>query len=216
MAESANLPDSTAAFAELSELAVSTRPLTEILRRTATLTREAAAGHGVMLGICLPRDEFSVPVIRCLVGHALEQVGVVEGVRGDILLALSEACTNVLDHAGPGDAYQVAVTIGPDRCELRVVDVGRGYDHASVVAPSGSDADLAAERGRGLGLMRALVDHLELVSEPEEGTLVRLVKQLAFDETTPVRRLLFQALHGGVRAVAGPEPCPSDQRQPPA
>lgn len=174
---------------------------------------DASAGYGVTLAICLPRDELSVPVIRHLVRHALDQVGVLEEVSSDIELALTEACTNVLDHAGPGDAYEVTVTIGPQRCELRIVDIGHGFDHASVAAPTGPDRDLDAERGRGLGLMQALVDHIELLSEPEEGTLVRLVKQLAFDENAPTRRLLFQALHGGTHRPDA-EPYPRDGQQP--
>jgi serine/threonine-protein kinase RsbW len=148
-----------------------------------------------MLAIRLPRDELSVPVIRHLVGDALRHIGVLDEVRTDIELALTEACTNVLDHAGPGDSYDVTVTIRPDRCELRIIDIGHGFDHSSFVESASSDLDMTAERGRGLGLMHSLVDHIELVSEPEEGTLVRLVKQLAFDEDVAARRLLFRALH---------------------
>jgi serine/threonine-protein kinase RsbW len=166
-------------------------------------------GYGVTLAICLPRDELSVPVIRHLTRHALDQVGVLDEISSDIELALTEACTNVLDHAGPGDAYEVTVTIGPERCELRVVDVGHGFDHTSVAISAGSDGGLIAERGRGLGLMQALVDHIELVSEPEAGTLVRLVKRLGFDESAPGRRLLYQALHGGTGTTAAVEPFPS-------
>ncbi|HWC34391.1 MAG TPA: ATP-binding protein [Mycobacteriales bacterium] len=152
-------------------------------------------GYGVTLTVCLPRDALSVPIIRRLVRHALDEVGVLESISDDIGVALTEACANVLDHAGPGDAYDVAVTIGPTRCELRVVDIGRGFDHAAVAATSEQRTDHVDERGRGLGLMHALVDHIELVSEPEAGTLVRLVKQLAFDDDAPARRLLFQAMH---------------------
>ena len=165
------------------------------------------AGYGVTLAVCLPRDALSVPVIRRLVRHALDEVGVLEHVSDDIAVALTEACANVLDHAGPGDAYEVAVTIGPERCELRVVDVGRGFDHTAVAVAKEDSGDHIAERGRGLGLMRALVDHIELVSEPEAGTLVHLVKELAFDDDAPARRLLFQALHN---APAGVGPAPEE------
>lgn len=154
---------------------------------------ERRPGYGVNLAICLPRDALSVPVIRHLVRYALERVGVVETVIADIEVALTEACANVLHHSGPGDAYDVSVAIGPEICELRVVDVGHGFDHTSVQSRTGTH-DLDAERGRGLQLMHALVDHIELVSAPEEGTLVHLVKKLAFDDDAPVRRLLFQAL----------------------
>lgn len=177
----------------------------------------APVGYGVTLAVCLPRDALSVPVIRRLVRHALDEVGVLEQISDDIALALTEACANVLDHAGPGDAYEVAVAIGPARCELRVVDVGRGFDHAAVEAATEAADDHIAERGRGLGLMHALVDHIELLSEPEAGTLVHLVKELAFDDDAPARRLLFQALHhapaGGAPAPDGHGPYPSGDVQ---
>jgi serine/threonine-protein kinase RsbW len=169
------------------------------------------------LAVCLPRDALSVPVIRRLVRHALDEVGVLQQISDDIALALTEACANVLDHAGPGDAYEVAVAIGPARCELRVVDVGRGFDHTAVEAATEAADDHIAERGRGLGLMHALVDHIELLSEPEAGTLVHLVKELAFDDDAPARRLLFQALHhapaGDAPAGDGPGPYPSGDVQ---
>ncbi|HET7312521.1 MAG TPA: ATP-binding protein [Mycobacteriales bacterium] len=144
------------------------------------------------LAICLPRDELSVPVIRHLVRYALDQVGVIDAISSDIEVALTEACANVLRHAGPGDSYEVGVAIGPDNCELRVVDAGRGFDHSTVQSTLGPH-DLDAERGRGLRLMHALVDHIELVSAPEKGTLVHLVKQLVFDDSARARRLLSQS-----------------------
>lgn len=155
---------------------------------------QGSYGYGVSLALCLPRDAISVPVIRHLVRNALDEVGVMGSISDDIEIALTEACANVLRHAGPGDAYNVSVTIGPECCELRVVDIGHGFDHATV-SKHLVDDDLSAERGRGLGLMKALVDEIELVSAPEEGTLVKLVKQLDFDETAPARKLLFEALH---------------------
>jgi serine/threonine-protein kinase RsbW len=133
-------------------------------------------GHHIALSIRLPRDASSVPLIRHLVRHTLEQIAVVSEVRGDIELALTEACSNVLRHAGPGDDYDVSVSVGPDTCELQVVDVGHGFDYETVQV---EEPD--AEQGRGLRLMRLLVDRIELVSAPKKGTLVRMVKALQFD-----------------------------------
>lgn len=153
-------------------------------------------GYGVTLTLRLPRDRLSVPVTRHLARYALTEVGVLEEIVDDIELALAEACANVLTHSGPGDSYDVSMTIDPDICEIRVIDIGHGFDHVTVMETADlGTPDLNAERGRGLGLMLALVDHIELRSEPESGTLVRLVKTLKFDEEAAARRLLFQALH---------------------
>jgi anti-sigma regulatory factor (Ser/Thr protein kinase) len=46
------------------------------------------------------------------------------------------------------------------------------------------------ERGRGILLMRALVDSIDFDSRPETGagTIVRLVKRRDFDGPPPIRR----------------------------
>ncbi len=140
---------------------------------------DPSRGHGIRLSVELPRDSKSVPVIRHLTRFALRAAGVTEEVTYDIELALSEACTNVLEHAGEGDAYEVAVAVRPDRCELRITDTGRGFDHVSV---RDRRAGLDAERGRGMALMQAVMDRVDFLSEPESGTLVALTKYLRFDD----------------------------------
>ncbi|HET6795382.1 MAG TPA: ATP-binding protein [Acidimicrobiales bacterium] len=149
-----------------------------------------AGGHGIFISLQLPRDHKSVPVIRHLVRHALTELGVVDDVTGDVELALTEACANVLDHAGSGDAYEVSVAVRGDRCVLRIVDTGHGFDHQSVML---TEAGLDDERGRGLALMHALVDRVHLVSEPERGTLVTMTKHLVFGEGSAGPTLLGTA-----------------------
>ena len=146
----------------------------------------------VALTLRLPRDRFSVPVVRHLTEYALLEVGAHAVDAHDIELALAEACANVLTHAGPGDVYDVEVIIGPYNCVIRVTDVGTGFDTATLPAMAGHDA----ESGRGLGLMHALMDHVRLESEPHGGTVVQLVKSLNFHEDAPARRLMKAARRG--------------------
>ena len=60
------------------------------------------------LVLCLPRDEKTVQVARHIVRHAMREVGVAAECVSDVEVALSEACTNVLVHSGPGDEYDGA------------------------------------------------------------------------------------------------------------
>jgi len=85
------------------------------------------------------RDHVSIALLRHLVRVLLTEVGVVDEDRGDVELAVSEAATNVVDHSGGEDAYEVAITIGPALAELRVVDLGRGFDHANLSLESAVD-----------------------------------------------------------------------------
>jgi serine/threonine-protein kinase RsbW len=115
----------------------------------------------------------------------MSEVGVSEDSVHDISVALTEACTNVLKHSGPGDEYEVSVEVDGDQCVIRVVDTGRGFDSTSLGL---ADADVSAERGRGIQLMRALVDQVRFISKPEAGTIVHLEKTLQYEDGSFVRR----------------------------
>jgi serine/threonine-protein kinase RsbW len=133
----------------------------------------------ISLALTLPRDEQTVPVARHIVRNAMEQVDVEVTCVDDMELALSEACTNVLVHSGPGDQYVVRLDLEDRLGLIRVIDVGRGFDSAGLQA---GDALPEDERGRGLGLMQALVDRVDFTSRAEAGTIVTLEKVLTYDD----------------------------------
>lgn len=175
-------------------------------------------GFRMTLSLQLPRDKLSVGVLRHLVSDVLREVGVLDEDRSDVELAVTEAAANVIEHSGAGDAYEVTVTIGPSLAELRVVDVGRGFDHILLSETVAGPDD---ERGRGLALMNALVDQVRFVSAPERGTVVHLIKRLGFDDLSPARRLMLaslaseQAADGTVQSKEGAaaKVRPSDRRK---
>src|SRR4029450_4774309 len=101
------------------------------------------------LALTLPRDEQTVPVARHIVRNAMEQVGVDETCVYDVELALSEACTNVLVHSGPGDQYVVRLDLEDRLGVIRVIDVGHGVDSARLQA---QDALPERERGAARGV----------------------------------------------------------------
>jgi serine/threonine-protein kinase RsbW len=136
------------------------------------------------LSLLLPRDELTVPVARHLTAGAMEQLGVDPACASDIQVALTEACTNVILHSGPGDEYEVAVEVDEATCVIRIIDHGHGFDAAAL-----RGADDSAESGRGVTLMDALVDQVVFESRPENGTIVHLEKTLSYDEGSVVRRL---------------------------
>jgi serine/threonine-protein kinase RsbW len=87
--------------------------------------------------LVFPRETISVPVMRRILGQTLDKLGVHEECVADLLLAVTEACTNVLRHSGPGFRYEVTATVGKHICVLEVVDNGRGFDLAAL-PPHGS------------------------------------------------------------------------------
>jgi serine/threonine-protein kinase RsbW len=128
--------------------------------------------------LVLRREAASVPLVRHILKSSLFELGVADEDVADVELAVTEACANAVLHAGgTPDEYEVHTKIEDDRCEIRVIDTGRGFDHGSAEqAPRRSD-----DGGRGLTIMRASVDTIQFVSEPERGTIVCLVKRLRFD-----------------------------------
>ena len=133
----------------------------------------------------LPGEAESVNVIRDVVGQALAAVGVTADCVSDIVLGLGEACTNVVDHAAPGDDYEVCVRFDLARCTISVRDEGGGFD---VDGLQRGLPDPSAEHGRGVAIMCAVMDQVDLAVEPEGGTVVKLVKLLTLDPTGPLTR----------------------------
>ncbi|MDX6226093.1 MAG: serine/threonine-protein kinase RsbW [Frankiales bacterium] len=136
--------------------------------------------------LCLPRDELSIPVVRRTLGGALKALGVPADEAHDIQVAVTEACTNVLDHVEDGDEYAVTCSVSEDVASIEVVDTGRGFDSESLGL---SEADHSAEEGRGLQLIRALVDKVQFTRQDERGSVVRFQKQLHLPETAPAKQL---------------------------
>src|ERR1700748_1230888 len=88
------------------------------------MTGPEVDGMEIKMALYLPRDAASVPVTRRVLDRCLETLGVTPDTRADIALALSEACANVVQHAGPGEEYQVQVSTGNKQCVIEVADAG--------------------------------------------------------------------------------------------
>jgi serine/threonine-protein kinase RsbW len=127
------------------------------------------------IALCLPPDSQTLTWVRAITADALSRLGVTDSCIDDVRLALSEACTNVIQHADATDAYEIRLGVDGTHCEMRVVDFGGGFDSESAAATL---PDQSSPGGRGISLMRALVDEITFESGPGFGTIVRLVKEL--------------------------------------
>ena len=140
----------------------------------------------IKLTLALPRDELSVPVVRRVLKSSMQTLGVDGDVIGDIELALTEAVTNVLDHAADGEEYEVSAGINGDLCVIEVIDRGAGFDSGAL---GHDDAHLEAEDGRGIQIMRALVDRVTFDSVDTVGTVVHLEKRLEWNPDAVIKKL---------------------------
>jgi serine/threonine-protein kinase RsbW len=143
----------------------------------------------IKMALHLPRDAASVPVTRQVLDRCLEALGVMPDTRADIALALSEACANVIQHAGPGEEYQVQVSASNGRCVIEVVNAGggtataqggrgTGQEQAGGNALAGGPVPATAEHGRGLMIIDAVTDNMQLTGNESHGTTVHFEKAL--------------------------------------
>jgi serine phosphatase RsbU (regulator of sigma subunit)/anti-sigma regulatory factor (Ser/Thr protein kinase) len=120
------------------------------------------------LEVRLPADPDSMPLLRRVIARWLSEVGASEQEIGEIALATSEACANAIEHAySPVSAEFVvrATRSAPGEVLVTVSDRGQWR------APRG------VNRGRGLLLMKGLMDSVE-VDRQSHGTAVRLARRL--------------------------------------
>jgi serine/threonine-protein kinase RsbW len=141
------------------------------------------------------RESVSIPAMRQVLGNTLREIGVNEDSVADILLAATEACTNVVLHAGYSvSVYEVTATIRRDACRVEVTDAGGGCPRPRFRVPHGrggrrAPSDGLTESGRGFIIMRACVDDVRLRSSPGRGTRVVLDKRIHW-EAPPARPVL--------------------------
>ena len=152
----------------------------------------------INLVLHLPRDVASVPVNRQVLDGCLKTLGVTPDTRADIALALTEACANVIKHAGPGEQYEVQASVRNGQCEIEVVNTGTGtgVEIAERVALTSDVVPVTAEHGRGLKIIDAVVDHLQLSGSTTDGTIVRFEKALEWLPDAAGQHL-YNAASGG-------------------
>ncbi|MFD0773402.1 ATP-binding protein [Streptomonospora algeriensis] len=126
----------------------------------------------VTFSIALPRQAYTVAVVRDFLGEALRSTGVCAECRFPVLLAASEACANAVDHGAPSSGYRVTVRVHADTCVLEVAHKGPGFDPAHVPLP-----DIEAESGRGILLMRQVMEDVSVSSDPDGTARLHLAKR---------------------------------------
>jgi serine/threonine-protein kinase RsbW len=152
----------------------------------------------IRMVLYLPRDAASVPVSRQVLDGSLATLGVSPDTRTDIALALSEACANVIQHAGPADEYEVLATTANGRCVIEVVNTAHrdatgadddGTPVGQPFTPPLGPVSPTAEHGRGLQIIDAVADNVRLTQTSDEGTTVHFEKVLAWVPDAPGQEL---------------------------
>ncbi len=131
---------------------------------------------GNRLELDLPSRLELLGVVDKLADGVSEFLGFEDTDRDSVGICVVEACTNAIqhgNHADPNTTIKLVFEMAKDCLVVTVSDGGQGY--APEPDEGTSPPDLMATRGRGLFLMRSMMD--EITFDTEGGTTVRMVKR---------------------------------------
>ncbi len=124
-------------------------------------------------------------VIRLTLSGISSRMGYTYEEIEDLKIAVSEACTNAVQHAyDENETGEVVIGFGlyEDKLEIMVADSGKSFNFIETknelgpYTPSSTEAQLA-EGGLGLYLIEALMDEVRVLDH--SGVIVMMVKHLS-------------------------------------
>jgi serine/threonine-protein kinase RsbW len=131
------------------------------------------------LTLTLPSDLRFLSVARTFVEAACQAAGLDSATINGIVLATNEAVSNVIRHAHRGRPHalmQIRCQLHADSIEVCVLDEGDPFDLDTVPALNPAELRLG---GRGIYLMRTVMDEVTCHRRGDYGNAVRMVKRCA-------------------------------------
>jgi PAS domain S-box-containing protein len=120
------------------------------------------------LALTMPAEPMELRLFRRTLKRWLAQCGASDDESYEIILACNEAFANAIEHAyGPSDgSVEMSAALLDDQVSITIRDFGRWRD---------SRGD---NRGRGLPLIEAVMDSVDIARNGEAGTEVRMARKL--------------------------------------
>lgn len=109
------------------------------------------------------------------------ELGLDERLTYDLMLAVDEACVNVIRHAydGRGGDVEVTIEMAEDGVKAVIRDWGEAFDPPSIPEPDVSaPLDERTPGGLGLFLMRNVMDRVEFQFDGENGNTLTMFRRL--------------------------------------
>ncbi len=118
-----------------------------------------------------------VSVVRLTTSGIANKVGFCLEDIEDIKVAVSEACTNAIKHS-LDNKFSVEYTIFENGLTIEIIDNGKGYDVDAVSKPN---LEEPKENGLGLFIIQSLMDDVDIKSNVDNGTIIKMTKYLGVD-----------------------------------
>ena len=109
-------------------------------------------GFTIINKLAIPSDFEALGQVEMLVDSVCNELGVNEEFYGNVLIAVTEAVNNAIEHGNDQDhSAEVNVAVGNNPMEFcfNVKDQGKGFDFVNLPDPPAPD-NLMTETGRGI------------------------------------------------------------------
>jgi serine/threonine-protein kinase RsbW len=133
--------------------------------------------------LTLPTDARMVSVARSFVEAVCHACNVDRSATYALVLATGEAVSNIIRHAHqnrPEAQFQILCHAGPDCLEIRLEDDGDPFNLETVPRLDPTELRLG---GRGVFLMRSLLDEVSCTPRQPRGNVLRLVKRFSSESS---------------------------------
>ena len=133
--------------------------------------------NGAPWTLTIPSDLRLLGLARAFVTAVCEVAGLDDHTTHAVVLACDEATNNVMRHAhqdNPDAQVQIQCHVGPDSIEILLIDEGQPFDLTAVPHMDPSELRIG---GRGVFLMRTIMDELTCQPHGERGNTLRMVKR---------------------------------------
>ena len=132
------------------------------------------------VSLVIPSEPKRIAEADEFVEKSLRDHGVPEALVSDLAIATTELINNAIIHGNRKDASKtvtLSLQFTPKDVTIRVQDQGNGFEPDQVPDPL-AEENLLKEVGRGIFIVRSLMDDLRFERTPEGGMVVVLRKSL--------------------------------------
>lgn len=116
----------------------------------------------------------NIKIVESFIDNSREVYNITDDVYGNILIALTEAVNNAIQHGNANDKnknVRLTCTTGPSEISFIVEDEGSGFDYNTLPDPTSPDHLLKPD-GRGIFLMKHLCDVLRFENQGKKVEMV--------------------------------------------
>ena len=131
--------------------------------------------------ITIPSSPDKISVVDEFLEDWLRKRGVAENTIADLAIAITELVNNAINHGNKqqeGKKVTLTLRYRHGEIEASITDEGEGFDPEDIPDPL-AEENLLKEIGRGIFIVKSLMDDFRYASRPEGGTMISIVKKIA-------------------------------------